>query len=316
MADGYSRPLVDPNESGVNHGDAPSFATLCAGSQGLGRAGNSSLALVAIWLAALVLCARGLLAGLLYWEGDTVSYYLPVLAVYQSALARGDLPLWTPHLFAGQPLLAEGEGGMLYPPTVLLAARLPLAQAYSAALLIRIGLAGTFAFWFGRVLGLSRGAALLTGLVFALSSFLIGQMHHPNVADTAIWAPAVLGCADKAMLASGRRRWGWATAGGLALGFALLGVHVEPALMIGLLLAAWCAFRVVRALLHTGPTSLRSRLPTLIPMVLVGPFIVLLGVGLAAIQLVPLYRLSEVAARGQGLSYASASDFAMAGTIW
>jgi hypothetical protein len=48
-------------------------------------------------------------------------------------------------------------------------------------------------------------------------------------------------------------------------------------------------------------------------MVLVGPFIVLLGVGLAAIQLVPLYRLSEVAARGQGLSYASASDFAMAG---
>lgn len=273
-------------------------------------------ALAVLWGSALLVLSRGLAFGEVYWEGDTASYYLPVMQTYQAALRHASLPLWTPYLFGGQPLFAEGEGGMLYPVNLALTALLPLGQAYTWQLIVRFGLSGTFAFWFARGLGLSHVPALIGGLVFAFSSFMVGQMHHSNVADSAVWLPAVLASAECAVRARATARLGWILVGGLGLGCAMLAVHVEPVLMIAALLGVWCAFRAVPLLLRQEPVGparrlLRDRVLAASGVALIAPAMLLVGLGLGAVQLLPLYELSQVAARGEGLSYGSASNFAL-----
>src|SRR3954453_2190505 len=59
-----------------------------------------------------------------YAESDTFTYFYPVFALLHASLRAGELPFWTPYVFGGFPLFAEGQIGALYPPG-LLAAQLP-----------------------------------------------------------------------------------------------------------------------------------------------------------------------------------------------
>ncbi|MEO8083941.1 MAG: hypothetical protein ABI780_08970, partial [Ardenticatenales bacterium] len=57
-----------------------------------------------------------------YWlpqgGGDLASFLWPMYRFIAGRLAAGDLPLWNPHQYAGAPLLADNQSGMLYPPFV------------------------------------------------------------------------------------------------------------------------------------------------------------------------------------------------------
>src|SRR5690348_17699299 len=44
-------------------------------------------------------------------------------------------------------------------------------------------LGGGFTYAFARAIGLSRAGATLAALSFAFGSFLVGQIHHQNLAD-------------------------------------------------------------------------------------------------------------------------------------
>lgn len=267
------------------------------------RLSRTLLALGVIWCCSLVVLWRGIFGGQLYWEGDTLTYYLPVLQTYQAALRDWQLPLWTPLIYGGHPLFAEGEGGMLYPVNIVLTRLLPLvAQIYTWQMVIRFGLAGTFAFWFGRVLGLSRSGALISGLVFAFGSFMVAQMHHSNVVDSAVWIPAVLAAIEYATRARGWTWVRWIVLSGLAFGCAMLAVHVEVVLMCAMLVVGWCSLRAAGPRLRPG-----HRLLALVT----APAVFVVGAAVAAVQWLPLFQLSQLANRGEGLSYTSATDFVL-----
>ncbi|MGE3913329.1 MAG: hypothetical protein AB7K36_28520, partial [Chloroflexota bacterium] len=70
-----------------------------------------------------------------YAESDTFTFFFPVFAVLHAAVRSGELPLWTPDVFGGFPLFAEGQIGALYPPA-LVAAR--LASTVEGFLLVRV----------------------------------------------------------------------------------------------------------------------------------------------------------------------------------
>src|SRR5438552_2363212 len=83
-------------------------------------------------LLAANLLALGILAvaiGLVYWplvlgvgvyaESDTFTFFYPVYATLHAAIRAGELPLWTPYIYGGFPLFAEGQIGALYPPSLL-----------------------------------------------------------------------------------------------------------------------------------------------------------------------------------------------------
>src|SRR5689334_15656470 len=73
----------------------------------------------------------------------------------QSAYASGQFPLWNPYILAGQPFLASGQNGSLYPPGVLYYL-LPNGQAYAPFVALHLALAGVLTYLFSRILGASR----------------------------------------------------------------------------------------------------------------------------------------------------------------
>lgn len=154
---------------------------------------------------------------------------------------------------------------------------------------------GVFTYAFGRAIGLSRSAATLAGLSFAFGSFLVGQMHHKNLADAAVWLPLILCGVERGFQSAGGARARWWLFGGAAFGVQLLTIHINPILMTGMLVGAYVLFRARR------------------PSEIVGPFGLIggVGLGLAAIQLVPLGELAAQSFRGRAVTWQFATAFSL-----
>ncbi|MCB0160007.1 MAG: hypothetical protein KDD83_17870, partial [Caldilineaceae bacterium] len=73
----------------------------------------------------------------------------------RAALADGQIPLWNPQLFTGQPFFAAGQASVLYPLSILFYL-LPINVAYGWFTALQVGLAGVNLYIFARVLGLRR----------------------------------------------------------------------------------------------------------------------------------------------------------------
>ena len=99
------------------------------------------------------------------YNADHARFVLPRAVLLRQALAAGELPLWDPTSFMGNPFLALWQTQVLYPPNLLLLlvdGRASLAWAVVLHLLI----AGLGMLYLGKGIGLSRPASLLGALVF------------------------------------------------------------------------------------------------------------------------------------------------------
>ena len=113
-------------------------------------------------------------------------------------LHQGELPLWTPQVFGGYPIFADGEIGLAYPPVLLALLVLPTDRAFVVLRLLHLSIAALGTFALARTWRLPYSSAALAGVVFALGNFLQAQIHHENIVRTASWLPV--------MLAAGRAR--------------------------------------------------------------------------------------------------------------
>ncbi|MBI2941282.1 MAG: YfhO family protein [Chloroflexi bacterium] len=304
----------------------------------------------ALFLAcALVLFGNAIVDRRIYAEADTLTYYVPLARRIDDALARGRFPLWTPDIFGGHPLFAESEGAMLYPLNLAAWILLPVDSAVIVLRVLRFFLASLFMYAFGRAVGLSRSAATVAGLVFAFGSFLVGQIHHKNLVDAAIWLPLVLCLVERGLQSAGARRWRFLLLGGLAFATQLLTIHVNPILMTFLLLVAYVAARMTFLRGERGTPTIAPPLPleeaptvcqdgswgegvtmggcrTSVDRRRVGAsqalcrllsglaatmVVVIVGIGVAAVQLLPLYELSTFSFRGRPVTHEFATSFAL-----
>ena len=103
---------------------------------------------------------------------DVVSQIYPYKIYALQALKAGVIPLWNPLMFGGFPHLANIQVG-LFNPTNLLYLILPPLTAWGWQTVFQPFLAAFFAYLFFRSLNLSKIAAVLGGLIFAFSGFLI-----------------------------------------------------------------------------------------------------------------------------------------------
>jgi|GEM_PF-499941 len=205
----------------------------------------TGLALTLLALCDYILFRPALLDGLIYSRTDTVTYYFPIADRLIDVLREGHLLLWTGHIFGGFPLFADGEAGMLYPPNLLAYLLLSAQDAMIWSRIIRHMLSALFCFAYLRTLRLNRFAATIGALIFTYGSFMITQMHHSNVVNTAIWLPLTLALVEMALRNVRRRRWIYAMGAGASVGIQALGLHIQPLLMSGLFLALYIPFRVM-----------------------------------------------------------------------
>ena len=208
---------------------------------------------------------------------DPVLQFEPWLEFSRASLRRGRLPLWNDLAGCGAPLLANGQSAV-FDPFHLIAylGKLPEAHAWMAA--ARLWMAGLGMFLLARSWGFGAWGRWFAGLVFPFCGFLVGWLLFP-VTGVAVWLPWLFLAGDRVLESPGLR-----SIGGLALvvGLALLAGHVQTSahvLLAAGLYAAWRAW----GRLGTSPLPRIARLG--VPGWAAG---ICLGVGLAAIEVVPL----------------------------
>lgn len=275
-----------------------------------GLHGRVKIAVIFI-LPLMVLFGRILLGGqVLFWGTPLLQFY-PWRILALAALRAGQVPLWNPYLGNGAPLAANLQSAIFYPPNWLYFLG-PVEWLMGIIAVLHVLWAGLGMFAFARTLGLRPFAAAVSGLSFMLSGYLIARLGFLSMTTAYAWLPWLLLGVERIVT---RCRLADALLLGLMLGLQLLAGHAQTSFYSGLALVAYAAFRIGvinrkerqerenKSGFLFAPFAVRIRLLALAA---------LLGIGLAAIQLVPTGELMQLSQRSAGLDY----DFAMTYSFW
>ena len=152
---------------------------------------KDGIAILVITLLVLAIFWRATLGGVFY-SGDLWQLHYPLRTLYAAELARSRLPLWTPYLLAGYPLLAEGQLGALYPPNLILHRLLPVSTALNVFVLAHLIWAAVGTYVFAQRLRMRRFVALCIALVCGLSGLFVAHRGQVNLVACAAWLPWLL----------------------------------------------------------------------------------------------------------------------------
>ena len=135
---------------------------------------------------------------------DTDSFYAPFGVFLHERLAAGDLPLWQPYAFSGQPFFADPQSGVFYPPALIAYGLLepPDALAALAAFHYLLATAATYAFV--RLCGASRTGSAYAAIAFGVSGTLIARIQALGLLSGAAWIPVCLAAAQYVVVTRGR----------------------------------------------------------------------------------------------------------------
>ncbi len=241
------------------------------------------------------------------------------------SVRAGEIPLWNPYVFAGQPFLAAGQNAALYPLGIVFYI-LPLVKAYAVFAVLHYWLAAVSMYFFVRVLGLRPFAATVSGILYAYSGFMVVSVVFPMVVSAATWLPAILAFAELTLRqldpldetqtdpAPPRRSRVpalifYALAAGVLIGTQFLAGHVEISYYILLVLAFYSAWRILAVNVSLRKRHIEWRGLVRAGAVMVG--IVAVGFALAAIQILPLYELVRLNFREGSASYSEVAGWAL-----
>jgi O-antigen/teichoic acid export membrane protein len=222
------------------------------------------------------------------------------------ALQSREIPLWNPYILSGQPFLAAGQHSALYPLSLLFYV-VPLVKAYGYYTVLQLLLAGLFMYFYGRTIGLRRFGALVAAIVFPFSGFMIVSVVHPMIIAAASWLPLLLAIVERlvrtqeALLTGGRPRpvsdIPWIVLGAVALGVQFLAGHVEIAYYVMLVTAFYAACRLAILWWRTRNSVQVGKLA--LGLVLMAA----VGIGLAAVQVIPLLEVVTQNFRQESATY-------------
>ena len=221
-------------------------------------------------------------------KSDLTEGFFPPRYFVASSLARGELPLWNPHIFSGYPQFADPQAATFYPVELVFAllagARFSL-DTLAASVALHFFLAGAFAFFFFKHLTGAGLPAVLGAVVFEFGGFVTGFAPlQISELEAAVWLPATLLTITWAI--DHRRAWGLALAG-LAFGQVFLTGRPQAYLAIAPLCLAWLAY-------YGHTRGLRAPALARQAALLSGA-----ALGSAAIQWLPTLELTRLSLRSQ-----------------
>ena len=179
-------------------------------------------------------------------QADGVLQFAGWRSMVLEGWARGELPAWNPYSLCGTPLLANSQSAALYPPHVLLGVlHVPWPLAMTILAWFHLFAAGAGVLVLCRRLGGTESAAVLGGVLFGSSTFLVAWTGLPSVVTTCAWIPWVLA----GVIGVSQRGWTQIPALAVPTALLLLGGHLQFAaygLMAALLWLAFAAGRDAR----------------------------------------------------------------------
>jgi hypothetical protein len=131
---------------------------------------------------------------------DFRAVHLPLATFVAGALGRGQLPLWDPYTYCGNPIYANIQTALFYPP--VLAATLAsnwfgigmLPHLLAWVVAVQVCFAGWCTFVLLRRLGAAPAAAFLAATAYQLGCFFTSQAEHMGAMQGGAWLPLVWLC--------------------------------------------------------------------------------------------------------------------------
>lgn len=216
----------------------------------------------------------------------------------------GHVPLWNPEILGGMPYVAAiGTGDVLYPTAVILRHFLPTTTATNIGFFIHYVLAGLFTYLFLRSLRVSWTGSVIGGVAYQLSGIMASYVqpgHDGKLVVSALMPIVLLGL----VLGMRDRRPGGYALVAIGVGLSIFTQHVQITyymLITAGLLALYLTFGV-----GSLPPGARVRRLALA----LGA--VVLGFGIAAIQLLPAFAHMPLSARAVSVQggFEGATSFA------
>jgi len=208
--------------------------------------------------------------------GDGLYIYLPNF--YSSKV------LWDTMTFGGFPMMADPEAATWYPPAALLS----LLPGTWNVFMILAHVAGS-SFMYGYLFKIteSRMAALVSGIVFGLSGFMMAQVGNVVITHSVVWVPLIIWSIEELRAKLSPL---WLAAGSIGFGLCLLGGQPQIFFYAAILSGAYALVRGWNA----PAGRLRYYAASLV--------MVVLGTGLAAVQIAPTSELLSQSLRA-GFSF-------------
>jgi Bacterial membrane protein YfhO len=211
--------------------------------------------------------------------GDAPGQLQPFLRYTTARLP--DIPLWNPHISGGRPFLANAQSA-IFSPYSIPAYLLPFWTALSWIGVLKLWVSAFGMFLLGRALGMRFGGALVAGIVFAFSLWMVTWLSYPHMSVWS-WIPWMLLLTERLI-----RRPDLLSAAGLSavLAVQFLGGHPESSFHALVAMVAFFVLRLVVARRDTAPGA-----PAIARSVLAFGGAAVGGVALAAVTIIPFAEL-------------------------
>jgi hypothetical protein len=227
--------------------------------------------------------------------GDMGQQFLPWRDFGFGELAKGNLALWNPYIFAGAPYFGGMQSALLYPVNWLFMV-LPLPLAVNWSIAVNLWLLGAFTFVWASRRGVHPFAAFVSGALamFCAPTFLRVFAGHLTNLSTMAWVPLEFLAVDEWLA---RRSRTWCLLGMLSVAMQIFGGHPQYVYFAAIAVGIYALMRLAE--------TPRGRLAALTGVVgiLTG------GALLASVQLLAGIQATEETVRALPLSSAFAASF-------
>ncbi|MDW8070296.1 MAG: YfhO family protein [Anaerolineae bacterium] len=244
--------------------------------------------------------------------GDFAKQFWAFATFEARELAAGRLPLWNPYTYAGAPFWADVQSAVLYPLSLLtlVLAGMPHFPLFALEVeaVVHFWLAGLFTYMLLRRLTGRRDAALLSALVFTFGGYLTGYPSQQlAILETDVWLPLILYLCDVALVDRDSAppalrevtRLSPLLLAGVAWGIAVLAGHPQSAMLVGYTFTFYLAFIVLAYARHRGGSRPLRR--GWVRVAAAWVFVMLAGLGLAAVAWLPAWEYMRLSVRSAGV---------------
>src|SRR5215472_11419472 len=135
---------------------------------------------------------------------DLLAYNLPMESMIHDAYAQYRLPIWSPEISGGRPLLPNPNAGALYPMRMLLSTfSFPAAMRLYPVLHWFLAAAGCI--FLLRTLKASAGAAIVGATAYCFSGVFVSEVFYPHMLAGTSLLPWILWASARSFRAEGSR---------------------------------------------------------------------------------------------------------------
>ncbi|MCA1558567.1 MAG: YfhO family protein, partial [Acidobacteria bacterium] len=213
----------------------------------------------------LIFFSPALLSGSLIGPADNVFYHQPYF--------YAEKVLWDTMLSSGFPMMADPQVMTFYPPALLFSL---LPNGWNLFVISAYVLASCFTYGYVHTLTSSKLAGAGGGIIYGMSGFMVAQLDHASIVHNAAWLPLIIWSLE---MLRRRASAGWFAAGCVGVACCALAGHSQ----IFVYSMVVSGFYVL--LMGWNSSTGRLRFYSLTTLMF------LLGVGLAAVQLIPTLEL-------------------------